>query len=373
MFFRDIVGQEEIKERLRRSVVEERISHAQLLAGGEGTGTLGLALAYAQYVSCSDRKEDDSCGTCPSCKKFAKLVHPDLHFVFPVIKTTKFKEPVSDNYIDQWRGLLLESSYFNLEDWFKKIEVENSQGMIYVYESREIYRKLNLKSYEGEFKIMIIWNPEKMNEECANKLLKMIEEPPEKTLFLLVTEKEEDIITTIRSRCQLIKVPSIRDNDMEAALSGMPESKGRDIGTLVHLCNGNYRKALNTLRSETDSWNLERFKELMRLSYTRKFLELFKWVDVISATGRESQKSFLLYAGRQVRENFIYNLKRPDLVYMDEPESEFSQRFSPFINERNIASIAEELEKAWLHVVMNGNVRIIFTDLVLKIVVLIRK
>ena len=373
MFFQDIVGQDEVKERLRRSVTEERISHAQLFSGAEGTGALALALAYAQFISCSNRSNSDSCGVCPSCKKFAKLVHPDLHFVFPVVKTTKFKEPVSDNFIDKWRELFLKNYYFNLEDWFEKLDVENSQGMIYVYESHEIFRKLNLKSYEGEFKIMIMWNPEKMNDECANKLLKMIEEPPEKTIFLLVSEKEEEIITTIRSRCQLIKVPAIRDEDMKKALSSQPEANGKDIDNLVHLSNGNYRKALMTLYSEADPWNLERFKEIMRLTYSRKFLELFKWVEAVSAAGREAQKSLLLYASRQIRENFVYNLKNPEFVYMDEQEVEFSKRFSPFINERNVVSIAEELEKAWVHISMNGNARIIFTDLALKIVVLIRK
>jgi len=374
MFFRDVIGQEAVKNRLIQSAKEARVSHAQLLAGGEGSGNLALALAYAQYVSCSNKQHDDSCGECPSCKKYRKLIHPDLHFVFPVVKTPKFKDPVSDNFIEEWRKTIFTNPYFNLDDWFDFIGVENAQGMIYANESNEIIRKLNLKSFESEYKIMIIWMPEKMNASCANKLLKLIEEPPMKTLFLLVTESEEEIIATIRSRCQLIKVPGIESDAMIGALERLPEAGAKNISNLVHLSRGNYRRALRLIVSSGEgNDNLDNFKELMRLSYGRKFLDLFRWVDQISGIGRERQKSFLQYALTQVRENFIYNLKQPELVFMDEQEASFSSRFSPFINERNIISIAEELEKAHFHVSMNGNPRIIFTDMALKIVKLIRK
>jgi DNA polymerase-3 subunit delta' len=374
MFFRDVIGQEAVKNRLIQSAKEARVSHAQLLAGGEGSGNLALALAYAQYISCSDKQHDDSCGECPSCKKYRKLIHPDLHFVFPVVKTPKFKDPVSDNFIEEWRKTIFTNPYFNLDDWFDFIGVENAQGMIYANESNEIIRKLNLKSFESEYKIMIIWMPEKMNASCANKLLKLIEEPPMKTLFLLVAESEEEIIMTIRSRCQLIKVPGIEPDAMAGALERLPEAGAKNIRNLVHLSRGNYRKALRLIMSSGEgNDNLDNFKELMRLSYGRKFLDLFKWVDQISGIGRERQKSFLQYALTQVRENFICNLKQPELVFMDEQEASFSSRFSPFINERNIISIAEELEKAHLHISTNGNPRIIFTDMALKIVKLIRK
>ena len=189
-----MIGQEATKKRLIQSVTEGRVSHAQLLSGSAGSGTLSLALAYAQFLSCLNKQDNDSCGACPSCKKFQKLIHPDLHFVFPVVKTKKFKDPVSDHFIEEWRKLVLDNSFFNLEDWFDSIGVENAQGIIYAHESEEILRKINLKSFESEYKIMIIWMPEKMNGSCANKLLKIIEEPPAKTLFLLVTENEEHII-----------------------------------------------------------------------------------------------------------------------------------------------------------------------------------
>ncbi len=374
MFFRDVIGQEAVKKRLMQSVNEARISHAQLLSGPEGSGNLALALAYAQYVSCTGRQGYDSCGVCPSCKKYAKLVHPDLHFVFPVVKTPKYKDPVSDNFLEEWRKMIFTNPYFNLNDWFDFIGVENAQGMIYANESNEIIRKLNLKSFESEYKIMIIWMPEKMNAACANKLLKMIEEPPTKTLFLLVAEKEEEIISTIRSRCQLVKIPGILPGEMAGALAQVPGAREKNIANLVHLSRGNYRKALKLAASATNNHDhLNRFKELMRLSYGRKFPGLFKWVDDTSGIGREKQKSFLQYALGQVRENFVYNLKQPAIVFLDEEEASFSSRFSPFINERNVVSLAGELEKASVHIAMNGNPRIIFTDMVLKIVKLIRK
>ena len=374
MFFQDVIGQEATKKRLIQSVKEERISHAQLFAGPEGSGKLALALAYAQYVSCKDKQDGDSCGQCSSCKKYAKLIHPDLHFVFPVVKTPKFKEPVSDNFLAEWRKLIGENAYFNLDDWFSFIGVENAQGLIYSHESEEIIRKLNLKSFEGEYKVMIIWMPEKMHVSCSNKLLKMIEEPPMKTLFLLVTESEEEIITTIRSRCQLVKIPGIQPEPMKTAIQKLEGVAGRDIDNLVHLSRGNYRQAMNLLNlNESTRYNLERFKELMRFAYGRKFMDLFQWIDDVSSIGRERQKILLQYAMGLIRENFIFNMKNPELVYMHEEEQAFSSRFSPFINERNIISMSKELELAHRHIAMNGNPRIIFTDMALKIVKLIRK
>lgn len=374
MFFRDIIGQQAIKKRFIQTINESRISHAQLLAGPEGSGNLALALAYAQYVSCTNKQADDSCGTCPSCKKYARLAHPDLHFVYPVVKSPKLKDPVSTDYIEEWRKMVLNGAYFSLEDWFNFIGTDNAQGMIYSQESDEIIRKLSLKSYESEYKIMIIWMPEKMNQSCSNKLLKMIEEPPSKTLFLLVSESEEQLISTIRSRCQLTKVPAIDEQELIDHLNSVPEAEGKNATQIAHLSRGNYRKALLLLNPETqDRYNLEKFKELMRLTYGRKFMDLFDWIAELAEIGRERQKSFLQYALGQVRENFIYNLRNPKLVFMDDEEQAFSSRFSPFINERNIMPITEELEKSILHISMNGNPRIIFTDMALRIVKLIRK
>ena len=374
MFFKEVIGQSAIKQRLIQSVNEERVSHAQLFAGPPGSGKLALAIAYAQFVACTNRQADDSCGECPSCKKYKKLIHPDLHFVFPVIKTPKFKEPVSDNFLEEWRIMIAKNPYFNSDQWFEFIGVENAQGLIYSHQSEEIIRKLNLKSYESEYKVMIIWLPEKMHVACANKLLKMIEEPPVKTLFVLITENEEDIISTIRSRCQLIIIPPIDSVSIEKAISALPESEGFDLRNIVHLSKGNYAKAIELLEPDEQTlFNLERFKELMRYSYGRKFADLFKWVDQVANVGREKQKSLLNYFLIILRENFVYNLKNSNLTFMSDQEEEFSKRFSPFINERNIIELTEVFETAFAHVGMNGNPRIIFTDVAFKITKLIRK
>jgi DNA polymerase III subunit delta' len=205
MFFKDVIGQQKIKERLIHSVKEQRISHALMFTGPEGTGKLALALAFAQYVSCRNRDENDSCGECPACRKYQKLAHPDLHFVFPVFPTKTIKKPVSDDFLPKWREMIHKTPYFTLSQWLGFIENENAQGFIYERESDSIMRKLNLKSFESEYKVMIIWLPEKMHAACSNKLLKLIEEPPSKTLFLLITEDEESVISTIRSRTQLDK------------------------------------------------------------------------------------------------------------------------------------------------------------------------
>jgi len=345
-----------------------------LFRGPEGVGKLALAIAYAQYICCANRSATDSCGACPSCVKFRKLIHPDLHFVFPVVKTPKFKEPVSDNFLEEWRAMIGKNPYFNIDQWFEQIGVENAQGLIYSHQSEEIIRKLNLKSYESEYKVMIIWLPEKMHVACANKLLKMIEEPPVKTLFVLITENEEDIISTIRSRCQLITVPPIDPDSVEKAISALPEAEGVDLRNLVHLAKGNYNKALELLEPDDQTlFNLERFKELMRYSYGRKFTDLFKWVDQVAGIGREKQKSLLNYFLNILRENFVYNLKNRDLTFMNAQEEDFSKRFSPFINERNILELTEVFELAFSHVEMNGNARIVFTDVAFKITKLIRK
>lgn len=374
MFFRQVIGQEGIKNSLRQAANEGRVSHAQLFAGPDGSGNLPMALAYAQYVSCSNKQPNDSCGECPSCKKYHKLIHPDLHFVFPVVKTPKFKEPVSDHFLEEWRTTVNKNAYFDLDQWFSFIGAENAQGLIYSHQSEEIIRKLNLKSFESEFKVMIIWMPEKMHVSCANKLLKMIEEPPSKTLFLLVAENEENIISTIRSRCQLVKFSPIDANAMRSAVLSLPDIEGTDLDNLIHLARGNYRKAMELLQPDDATiYNLERFKELMRYSYGRKFTDLFVWAEQLANIGREKQKSFLLYGMKLLRENFISNLKNNELIFMSDDEKEFSKRFSPFINERNIIPLSELFEEAFTHISMNGNARIVFTDVAFKVTKLIRK
>jgi DNA polymerase-3 subunit delta' len=375
MQFKEVIGHNKIKEKLIHTIKGNRVSHAQLFLGSEGSGNLALAIAYAQYVSCENKQENDSCGACPSCIKFQKLVHPDLHFVYPVStsKTVK-KDPVSDDYIAQWRETIIENPYINNNKWYEIIDVENKQGIISKNESYEIIKKLNLKTFESEYKIMIIWLPEKMNASAANKLLKLIEEPPAKTLFLMVSENSEQMLPTILSRTQLIKIPKIDNESMRNALCdrfGLSPDKASDI---VHLANGNYFDAQNLISStEEDNDNFDQFTQFMRLSYQRKVIAIINWVDEISRIGREKQKSFLAYSLRLVRENFMLNINNKELVYLTKKELEFSEKFSQFINQENVYHIYEELNRAHSDIEMNAYNKIVFLDLALKIIKLIKK
>ncbi len=374
MFFKDIIGQYKIKERLIRSVREERVSHAQLFSGTEGTGKLGLAIAYAQYLSCQNRSETDSCGTCPSCRKYGRLQHPDLHFVFPIFKKKNAQKSFCDDYLVPWREILLSSPYFTLNQWMDKIDAENAQGIIYSHESESIIRKLNIKPYEAGYKVMIIWLPERMHKACANKLLKMVEEPPEKTLFLLVTEDEERIIPTIRSRTQIIRIPKITPADMQQVLQKDERFDQEIIAEMVHKADGNYLKALEYADPGEDKSNyFEAFQQIMRLAYQSKVLELLDLAEELGGIGRERQKEFFLYAMQLVREYFMMNFGRPSLVYLTWEEKMFGEKFARFINERNVIPLNALFEEGYQHISMNGNGKIVFTDSLLKVVRLIRR
>jgi len=375
MLFKDIIGQQHVKQRLIQSVRENRIAHAQLFLGPEGSGNLALAIAYGQFINCASPTESDSCGVCPSCSKFQKLIHPDLHFVFPVATTKSItKEPVSDDFITQWRAILLENPYFNLLQWYESIEVENKQGIISKNESQEIIRKLNLKTFEAEYKIMIIWMPERMNIVAANKLLKMLEEPPEKTLFLMITENTGMMLQTILSRTQLIKVQKIDSEDLFVYLKEHQSYSDQQLRDAVHLADGNYVKALQVLRSDEDnSFNLDRFVSLMRLCWTKDVLGLMQWCDSMIGIGRERQKNFLSYTLRMIRENFIMSCQVPQLALLTQKESEFSSRFFPYINQNNIYLMVEEINKAQYHIEANGSDKLIFLDMSLKLIKMIKK
>jgi DNA polymerase-3 subunit delta' len=375
MNFSQIPGQKEIKAKLLRSVKEERVSHAQLFTGPEGCGSMALALAYARYVSCENRTDYDSCGTCKSCVKYEKLIHPDLHFVFPVIKGKKATDPVSDNYLEEWREFVKRSPYFTLNNWMDSIEVGNAQGMIFASEASEIIKKLSLKTFESDYKIMIIWLPEKMHQATANKLLKMIEEPPEKTLFLLVSEEPDKVIPTILSRCQLVKVPSFNSSDIEKYLTdrfSIAPDKASDIS---RVSNGNITRAIELCENEDSSLaNLERFKSLMRFAWKRDIVSIINWSEEISTTGREAQKNFISFSMRLLRENLMLSLNqlKNSLVSLTGEEATFSENFHPFINQNNIYPLTEEFNLVYSHIESNGNAKIIFLDLALKVTRLIR-
>jgi DNA polymerase-3 subunit delta' len=375
MFFRDVIGQKEIKKKLIQTVVDDRISHAQLFSGPEGSGNLALALAYAQFISCNDRQENDSCGICPSCNKYLKYIHPDLHFVYPVNKTEEVtkNDPVSDDFIFKWREMLLENPYSTLFQWYDKIGIENKQGIINTKESSEIIRKLNLKTFESDYKVMIIWMPEKMHPTSANKLLKIIEEPFENTVFLLITENPEQIIPTILSRTQILKIPGIEESALFEALKSKFQLSDEELQDTIRLSEGSYNKAIEFIqRSEETEMNFDRFATIMRLAYIRNFVGIFEWVEQISALVREKQKNFLIYALRLVRENYQLNMGNMNLVRLSAKEKEFAGKFSAFINHKNASQIAEEFNKACLHIEANAYARIVFFDMALKLVKLIR-
>lgn len=375
MNFSSIPGQKDIKEKLLRSVREERVSHAQLFAGPEGCGSMALALAYARYVSCEDRNGEDSCGVCKSCVKYDKLIHPDLHFVFPVVKGKKATDPVSDNYIEEWREFVRKSPYFSINNWMDAIEVGNSQGMIFASEASEIIKKLSLKTFESEFKIMIIWLPEKMHQATSNKLLKMIEEPPEKTLFILVSEEPDKIIPTILSRCQLVKIPSFSNHDIEKYLMGRYGLPGVKAADIARVSNGNLTRAIELCENEESALaNLERFKSLMRFAWKRDVISVINWAEEISATGREAQKNFIMFSMRLLRENLMLSLDqmKNQLVFLTGEEAVFAGKFHPFINQNNIYPLTEEFNLVYSHIESNGNAKIIFLDLALKVTRLIR-
>ena len=366
MFFSDIIGQPEVKQRLLQSVSSNRVSHAQLIFGHEGGGALPLAVAYAQFIHCTNKKENDSCGECPSCQKYAKLVHPDLHFVFP-IKNSK-ETPVSDFFIKEFRVMFLDNPYFTMDEWSEKIEAENKQLIIPEKESGDILKKLSLTTFEGEFKIMLVWMAEKMNITAANKLLKILEEPPDKTLFLLVTESEDQLLRTIVSRTQLIRVHAITDADLTNALMQRHQLSQADAEKIAFQSDGNYAHARQLLeRSEQAEFNLTTFQKLMRSCLKFDAAKVLNIVDDLAAIGRERQKHFLGYSLDLVRESLLINYADPKLVRMAGEELAFITKFAPFIHAANGESFMEELNLAIRHIERNGSPKIIFLDLAFKI------
>ncbi|MCD7973419.1 MAG: DNA polymerase III subunit delta [Candidatus Azobacteroides sp.] len=385
MFFRDIIGQEEIKLRFIRSVETEQIPHAQLLAGKEGVGKYALALALAQYVNCTDRKDGDSCGVCPSCVKMNKLIHPDLHFVFPIVKNEKSKRTVCDDFLPEWRNFLLTNTYFTYNQWLDAMGESNKQALIYTKESEEILRKLNLKTFEADYKTMIIWLPEKMHQDCANKLLKILEEPPAKTLFLLITEQPDEILLTIQSRSQRINVKSIHPERIMEKLHQDFSLEESECRAIAHIADGSFTRALETIYlNEQNQFFFEQFTHLMRSAYRVGAIKdpveknvglrgLKSWADTMAGEGRERQKAFFTYCQRLLRENFIFNIQQPALNYMTQKEEEFSSRFAPFIHEKNVSGLMEEFALAEAHVSQNINAKMVFFDLALKTIMLLLK
>lgn len=365
MLFSEIIGQQAVKDRLLRSVSDGRISHAQLFLGPQGSGSLALAAAYAQYISCTNKQENDSCGSCSSCVKYNKLIHPDLHFVYPVALSKDIR--TSSNVMPKFREAFLDNPYITLFNWFELLDAENKQAVIGTDESVEILRKLSLTTYEAEYKIMIIWQAEKMNQAAANKLLKILEEPPDKTLFLLVCESEDQLLRTILSRTQLIKIPKISDADLTNALAANNGLSSDAAEKIAHLADGNYAEALLLINeNENAVQNLASFQKLMRASLKFNAAAVFSWIDEMNGAGRERQKNFITYALHIIRESMMLNYGDAALVKLGADEQEFVKKFAPFIHANNIEKFSEELNKAYYHMERNANAKILFMDLAFK-------
>jgi len=379
MYFKDVLGQEKLKMLLMQSVLKGTVPHAQLFFGPRGSANLALALAFAQYVACANKQQYDACGTCPSCVKHLKFVHPDLHFVFPVATTSNVKtKPVSKNFLSEWRSLLDENPYFSLFDWLKHIGVGNKQGIISVEESSHILKDLSLKPYESETRIMLIWMPEKMNIQAANKLLKIIEEPPQKTLFLLVTESTENMLATVLSRTQLIKVPRHSDEEVLNYLTnrGVEQVRARMISNLV---DGNINDALQLVEYVEDSeQNALNFVQWVRLCFSalqvKDINKLVHWSEMMAKLGRETQKSFLLFASNVMRDALMKNYGVEKMMKMNVSGHNFTmEKFAPFIHADNCMEIISELNLAQLHIERNANPKILFLDTSFKIARLLHK
>jgi DNA polymerase-3 subunit delta' len=377
MLFKEIVGQELLKNRLIQTVRENRVSHAWLFFGPEGSGVLPLALALARYILCTNRGETDACGVCHSCNMVNKYIHPDLHFTFPVNKTRdvdKDSPVVSDDFVADWRAFLLSQPYGRVTQWYDMINLENKQGIINTDESKRLAGKLNLKPFESEYKVAIIWQPEKMNDQAANKLLKLLEEPPPNTIFILAGENPDQLLTTIRSRCAQVKIPRISDSALYEALTEKHDTSSGKAEDVVRLVSGNYLRALEILSEEEEAGsNFAQFRYMMQLCYGKKIPELIKFAEEMAGLTRERQKAFLEYGLRSVRENLALHFNSPEILYITSEEQEFVSKFARFITGENVETIIHELSSAITDIERNGNGRMIFLDMVLKLSALIKR
>ncbi len=381
MLFSEVLGQTHIKNHLTTSVDAGRIAHAQLFVGPEGSGTLPMALAYAQYLLCSNTNGENTGGNDSCNLKFKNFSHPDLHFAFPVTTSDKVKsKPVSNYYLEEWRQLLEQQPYGNLFDWYKLLGVDNKQGQIGVDEAFEIVKSLSLKSYEGGYKMMLIWMAEKMNTACANKLLKLIEEPPEKTIFILIAEDEEQIINTIRSRCQILHFPPLAEEAISEALVTKYQVEESVAIKIAHQANGNFNKACDLIYQDSEDIQFERWFVLwVRSAFKARgnksaIHDLISWSEEIAKTGRETQKKFLAFCLNYFRQALLLNYKANELVYLEPKEESFKlEKFAPFVHDNNILEISEELQNAIYHIERNGNSKIILTDLSIRLTRLLHK
>lgn len=364
MQFKQIVGQAALKQRLITSVRDNRVSHAQLFLGPEGSGSLALAVAYAQYLSCLEKQPDDSCGECSSCRKYQKLTHPDLHFSYPFF--AKHKDDTAVTFIEQWREAFLASPYINLDIWRAYLDAENKQANINIAECHQIIKKLSFKPFESEYKVLILWLPEYLEKE-GNALLKIIEEPQPNTLFLLVAQNQDQILNTILSRTQLIKVPALGYEDIKAELINHHHQTEHGAAEIAYLSNGNLTDALLMLQQDNKSYHTL-FVQWLRLCFGNKGIEIVGFVDQLSKMGRENQKNFLRYGISFIRECCLLIAGAGELVHLPASELETAQKMAGIMNISMNNAIIAELEKAHYHVERNANPKILFLDVSLQII-----
>ncbi len=382
MLFKDILGQDHIKNYLITTANAGRIPHAQLFIGPEGSGTLPMAMAYAQYILCNNSDGENTTGNSACNLKFEHISHPDMHFVYPITSTDEVKgdSVVSTNFLDQWRGFVKENPYGSLFDWYKKLEIPKKQGIISVKESAAINKNLSLKAYEGGYKVMIIWMADKMRTDAANKLLKLLEEPPEKTIFILISESIDDLLQTIISRCQVVDFLALPEQVITDALIATHKVEANLAKKIAHQCEGNYNKALHLLHKDDDDSVFEEwFINWVRAAFKAKgnasvIADLISWSTTIAKEGRETQKNFLQFCIQFFRQALLLNYKATDLVYLEPNFENFKlEKFAPFVHGNNIMDIFKELENAMYHIERNGNSNIILTDLSIKLTRLLHK
>lgn len=361
MQFRDIPGLEDVKQRLKTNARSGRIPHAQMFLGPEGSAKLALALAYVQYIICENRNEEDSCGICGACHKVSKLIHPDLHFSFPTVGA----KALSTMFMEDWRKALSENPYMGVFDWLKLLDAENKQGNITVDECRDIIRRLSLKSFESEYRFLILWMPEYLGKE-GNTLLKLIEEPPEKTLFILVAEDQEEIITTIRSRTQLVKIPRFQDDEVASYLVQHHLADEEQSDTLAFLGEGNLNRAIALSASEDTSF-FSSFRSWLLACYNRKIVEMLRWSEATAGLGRENQKQLLEFGIKLLREVVLQKSGAETLMKIQGAEKDFAEKFAPLVSEEVLEEMSELLSKYVYYIERNANAKIALFQLSLTI------
>lgn len=376
MNWSEVIGQEDIKQKLTSMVDDEHVPHAMILCGPYGCGKMAMAMAMASYLLTEGSvRINPQFNKANSEAMLGQWEHPDLHFSFPTIKRTGMSadhQPVSGDYAKEWRQMLMQGPYFNISQWMDYMDAANQQAIITGAESDELARKLSLKSSLGGYKVAVIWLPERMNLTSANKLLKLLEEPPHQTIFIMASEEPEKLLDTIKSRTQRIDMKRLTNKDICDALvqqRGIDEAAAQRI---ARLANGNWMNALDALNTSNENRQFfDMFTMLMRLAYTRNIKELKKWSEAVAAYGREKQRRMLVYFIGQVRENFMYNFRYPELTYMTVEEENFSKKFSPFINELNVIEISELMERANRDIGQNANAKVVMFDMALKMIVLL--